>query len=133
MGKLSFLAGAAVGYVLGARAGRARYEQIRTQASRLWSSEPVQTRVGDAAELVKAQAAPFVIDKLGDAAKSVGQVLRERRDGERLPEDQRESGYRDTEQLPAYGHPGTGRGVRPAARAAALLLGSLGRLPSHGG
>jgi len=113
MGKLSFLAGAAVGYVLGARAGRARYEQIRTQASRLWSSEPVQTRVGDAAELVKAQAAPFVIDKLGDAVKSVGQVLKERRDGERLPEDQRESGYRDTDSSRHTDTPGLGAGSGP--------------------
>ncbi len=82
MGKLSFIAGVGVGYVLGARAGRKRYEQIKAQASRVWSSEPVQVKVGEATELVKAQAAPFVMDKVGDAVKSVGQVMKERRDVE---------------------------------------------------
>lgn len=69
MGKLSFLAGAAVGYVLGARAGRGRYEQIKTQAKRAWSNPKVQHTVSDVGETVKAKA-PDVADKLGDAAKS---------------------------------------------------------------
>lgn len=37
--KLSFLAGFATGYVLGSKAGRARYEQIR-QAARAFASSP---------------------------------------------------------------------------------------------
>jgi len=86
MGKLSFVAGVGVGYVLGARAGRKRYEQIKARASRVWSSEPVQAKVGEATELVKAQAAPFVMDKVGDAVKSVGHAIKERRDGDELPE-----------------------------------------------
>ena len=40
--KLSLLAGAAAGYVLGARAGRERYEQIAAGAQKLWESKPVQ-------------------------------------------------------------------------------------------
>jgi hypothetical protein len=86
MGKLSFLVGVGVGYVLGARAGRQRYEQIKVRASRVWSSEPVQTRVGEATERVKSQAAPFVMDKVGDAVKSVGKAVKDRREGEHLPE-----------------------------------------------
>ncbi|MDR6939511.1 hypothetical protein [Arcanobacterium hippocoleae] len=31
-----------LGYVLGARAGRERYEQIKKQAKKLWNSAPVQ-------------------------------------------------------------------------------------------
>ena len=77
MGKLSFVAGAAVGYVLGARAGRKRYEQIKGQAGRLWQSGPVQERVGTATDAVKQQAAPFVTEKLGDAVKAVGQQMRQ--------------------------------------------------------
>ncbi len=86
MGKLTFVAGVAVGYVLGARAGRQRYEQIKGQASRLWASDPVQDRVGEATERVKTQAAPFVADKLGDAVKAMGQQIRGQEHTERLPE-----------------------------------------------
>lgn len=45
-GKLAFVLGAAVGYVLGTRAGRERYEQIKRGAERLWQTEPVQQGVG---------------------------------------------------------------------------------------
>lgn len=89
MAKLTFVAGAAVGYVLGARAGRTRYEQIKTQASRLWSSDPVQARVGTATDAVKQQAAPYITEKLGDAVKAVGQQMRQTSmpgRGEQLPE-----------------------------------------------
>ena len=64
MSKAAFVVGAAIGYVLGARAGRKRYEQIKGQASRLWNSDPVQHRVGDATQAVKQQAAPYVTEKL---------------------------------------------------------------------
>ncbi|RRJ85955.1 hypothetical protein EG850_10435 [Gulosibacter macacae] len=40
--KLSLVAGLAAGYVLGARAGRKRYEQIAAGAQKLWQSKPVQ-------------------------------------------------------------------------------------------
>lgn len=89
MGKLTFVAGAAVGYVLGARAGRKRYEQIKGQATRLWRSQPVQERVGSATDTVKQQAAPFVTEKLGEAVKAVGQQVRQSSlpgRGEHLPE-----------------------------------------------
>lgn len=44
--KLSFLLGAAVGYTLGARAGRERYEQIVQTARKLRSSQTVQSTAG---------------------------------------------------------------------------------------
>ena len=44
-GKLIFVAGAAVGYVLGSRAGHQRYEQIARGASKFWNSRPVQKQV----------------------------------------------------------------------------------------
>ncbi len=76
MAKAAFVFGAAVGYVLGARAGRKRYEQIKGQAARVWQSDPVQHRVGDATQAVKQQAAPFVTEKLGDAMKAVSHQMR---------------------------------------------------------
>lgn len=45
--KATFLAGAAVGYVLGARAGRERYEQIVALTRRTWEDPRVQQAVGD--------------------------------------------------------------------------------------
>jgi oxygen-dependent protoporphyrinogen oxidase len=44
-GKLLFVAGAAVGYVLGARAGRKRYEQIKSAAARVWETPGIQRQV----------------------------------------------------------------------------------------
>ncbi len=44
-GKIAFVVGAAVGYVLGSRAGRERYEQIKRGANHLWNTEPVQNGV----------------------------------------------------------------------------------------
>ncbi|MET2010960.1 hypothetical protein ABXJ56_05370 [Microbacterium chocolatum] len=44
-GKAGVVLGLAVGYVLGTRAGRERYEQIKTQADKVWSAEPVQRQV----------------------------------------------------------------------------------------
>ena len=44
-GKLLFITGGLVGYVLGARAGRKRYDQIAAAANDLWNAKPVQRRV----------------------------------------------------------------------------------------
>jgi hypothetical protein len=51
-GKLLFVAGLAVGYVLGTRAGRQRYEQIKLAAKNVWESEPVQWAAGQAQDAV---------------------------------------------------------------------------------
>jgi hypothetical protein len=85
MGKLSFVIGAAVGYVLGAKAGQKRYEQIKGRATTLWSSEPVQSKVETARQTVMEQA-PVVADKLGGAAKSATSAVKDKVGGEHLPE-----------------------------------------------
>ena len=71
--KATFLAGFATGYVLGSRAGRARYEQIR-QAARSFMANPavqsttstLQQQAGDALSTAKDKAASTLSDKLGD-------------------------------------------------------------------
>jgi hypothetical protein len=62
-GKLLFVAGAAVGYVLGARAGRKRYEQIRGAAERIWETPGVQNQV----EQVK----DFAAQRVGDIPSAI--------------------------------------------------------------
>ncbi len=42
MSKLTLAAAGAVGYVLGARAGRERYEELSNKATSLWRSPTVQ-------------------------------------------------------------------------------------------
>ncbi|WP_344132562.1 hypothetical protein [Luedemannella flava] len=61
-GKLLFLGGLAVGYVLGSKAGRQRYEQIVAKSRQVWESPTVQ----EAAGVVQAQAT-----KLYDQGKQV--------------------------------------------------------------
>lgn len=77
MKKLALLAAVAVGYVLGTRAGRARYEQIKHQAEKVWNTEPVQTTVDKAQETAKA-AATDVGHRVADVAKDVGNVVTEK-------------------------------------------------------
>jgi predicted ThiF/HesA family dinucleotide-utilizing enzyme len=60
--KLSFVAGAAVGYVLGARAGRERYEAIVRFARKVVGSQTVQSTAG----VLQAQ-----VDELRSRAKDV--------------------------------------------------------------
>lgn len=45
-GKLAVAVGFAGGYVLGSRAGRQRYEEIVSQARKLWGSQTVQSTAG---------------------------------------------------------------------------------------
>jgi hypothetical protein len=74
-GKILFVAGAALGYVLGARAGRSAYVKIKSQAESLWENPSVQKTVHQAEDFVK-ENAPAVGKKLqsaaGDAASAAG-------------------------------------------------------------
>ncbi|MBS1673811.1 MAG: hypothetical protein JSS74_07585 [Actinobacteria bacterium] len=56
-GKIGLVVGLGVGYVLGTRAGRERYEQIKKQWLKLWHLDPVQAQVHKAQEFAKTQAA----------------------------------------------------------------------------
>ncbi|BBH66642.1 hypothetical protein ACTI_33270 [Actinoplanes sp. OR16] len=45
-GKLLFLTGLAAGFVLGSRAGREKYEEIRANAQKIWENPTVQEAAG---------------------------------------------------------------------------------------
>ena len=56
-GKIGLVVGLGVGYVLGTRAGRERYEQIKTQWLKVWNLDPVQQQVTRVQDYAKAKAA----------------------------------------------------------------------------
>ena len=65
-GKLMFISGLAAGFVLGSRAGRERYEEIRANAKKVWEHPTVQ----EAAGVAQAQANKLYTegkDKLGQS------------------------------------------------------------------
>jgi len=72
--KLVFGTGLAAGYILGSRSGRAAYEKLKTRASDLWQSKPVQDGVTAATEAVKDKA-PEVSGQLAEAARRAGTVI----------------------------------------------------------
>ena len=98
--RATFLAGAAVGYVLGSRAGRERYEQIR----RLWRQVAQNPTVQETAGVIRAQAGELA----GSARDSINGRLPERwrRDSRREPRQDPRSrpttAHRAGESTPAH-------------------------------
>lgn len=81
--RVTFIAGAAIGYVLGTKAGRERYEQIRRATRRIAENPTVQETAG----LVRAQAGELagnarhkVTDKFNEAVGD--RIPRLRRSGD---------------------------------------------------
>jgi hypothetical protein len=69
-GKILFVAGLGLGYVLGTRAGREKYDQLRTAALKVWNDPRVQKQVDNVEEFVKDKA-PDVAEFVSDNAKKV--------------------------------------------------------------
>ncbi|GAB2902679.1 hypothetical protein [Streptomyces mayteni] len=84
MRKLIFIAGLATGYVLGARAGRERYEQLREAADRARRNPSVRNTVDSAAQAGRqaaGRAAGLMADRTaGRVPSSVTDTLRSVRD-----------------------------------------------------
>jgi hypothetical protein len=72
MKKLMLLTAFAAGYVLGAKAGRERYNQIRQLTLRIKNNPAVQETAHSAADKAREQA-PVVGHKLADAAGTVAE------------------------------------------------------------
>ena len=82
MGKLGFLVGFGAGYVLGAKAGHERYDQLRRLYDNLLSSPQVKRAGGkarDAVETGYGQAR----DKAQEGVTKVQEKVRERRSDDR--------------------------------------------------
>jgi hypothetical protein len=126
--KASFISGLAAGYVLGTRAGRERYEQLRRAARSAMDNQQVQ----HAATAVHDQAGQFVgtaMRAAADKSKAMGQRV-----GERLPSrisDRLPSGLgghpaaAEPEPWQPYAHAGT-NGTPPAPTAGPGTSGTTG-------
>jgi hypothetical protein len=69
-GKILFVAGLGLGYVLGTRAGREKYEELRKAALKVWNDPRVQKQVDAVEDFVKDKA-PDVAEFVSDNAKKV--------------------------------------------------------------
>ena len=67
MKKLLILVAGGIGYVLGTKAGRERYEQMRSTFNKVKDDPRVQEKAQQATDLAK-EKAPIVKDKLAEAA-----------------------------------------------------------------
>src|SRR5690349_24955461 len=87
--RLVFFTGLGIGFVLGAKAGRERYEQLRKLAQKAWDSPAVQQAAGalqaQAASAAKA-AGGKVADRAGAARAKVGGALHDHVPGMRVRE-----------------------------------------------
>jgi len=79
MKKIPLLAAAAVGYVLGTRAGRERYEQIRSGAKKITGDPRIQAATHKAQDAMATQAshaAEVAKDKVSEAASTAADKVR---------------------------------------------------------
>ncbi len=74
MKKLTLITGLAVGYVLGTRDGRERYEQIKSRATQLWNDPQVREKAGAAQDLVK-EKAPEMKSRAADVADKAASAV----------------------------------------------------------
>ena len=83
-GKVGLVIGLGVGYVLGSRAGRERYEQIKTQWLKVWNLDPVQAQVHKVQDFAKEQAMAIPGALWGGAVKIVRAASDSGTPGQRL-------------------------------------------------
>ena len=85
--RLPLLIAGGIGYVLGAKAGRERYEQLRSQFDKVKNDPRVQEKTQQAADLAK-EKAPVVKDKLTDVAGTATDKVKARTGGGDSPVDE---------------------------------------------
>lgn len=83
-GRILFVVGLGAGYVLGAKAGRQRYEQIASAADKVWNSPAVTKQRHEVQHFVETQGPKLVEstkDAAGDAIEKVTKRKGSRRGG----------------------------------------------------
>jgi hypothetical protein len=72
--RIVFVAGVAVGYVLGARAGRGSYEKLKANANELWNNPKIQETVSETTGALKNRL-PEVQEKAAEAVKKAQETV----------------------------------------------------------
>lgn len=90
-GKILLVVGLGIGYVLGTRAGREKYDEMKATVQKFWNDPRVQKRVDDAQEFVKDKA-PDVAEFFSDGAKKVVSQVSGSRSGSAAPKAAPKSG-----------------------------------------
>ena len=90
-GKILFVAGLGLGYVLGTRAGREKYDQLKTATLKFWNDPRVQKQVDAAQDFVKDKA-PEVADFVSDTAKTVVEKVSGKTPAAKKPAPRKPSG-----------------------------------------
>jgi hypothetical protein len=98
-GKILFVAGLGIGYVLGTRAGREQYEKLKAQVARLWNDPRVQQQVDAVEEYVKDKA-PDVAEFVADGAKKVVRQVSTRKPAARATRTTRSTSSRSSASKP---------------------------------
>jgi hypothetical protein len=83
-GKIGLIVGLGAGYVLGTRAGRERYEQIKTQWLKLWEQPAIQKQVDKAKDAAKSAALALPSTVWDSAVKVVKSVSGNGTPGQKL-------------------------------------------------
>ena len=83
-GKILFVVGLGVGYVFGTRDGRARYNQMKSAALKVWNDPRVQEQVTAAADFVK-ENAPEVAAAVSENVKKIASRVDAARAGDSAP------------------------------------------------
>lgn len=81
-GRILFVIGLGAGYVLGAKAGRQRYEQIASTADKVWNSPSVTKQRHEVQQFVETKA-PKLVETAKDAAGDAVQKVTKRKGGPR--------------------------------------------------
>ncbi|WP_440709168.1 YtxH domain-containing protein [Herbiconiux sp. YIM B11900] len=74
-GKIVFVVGLATGYVLGTRAGRERYEQIKAGADKVWNTPAVQSGVDKVQEFAGARVDAVKADLSVKVRRALGALI----------------------------------------------------------
>ncbi len=83
-GKILFVVGLGVGYVFGTRDGRARYNQMKSAALKVWNDPRVQEQVTAASDFVK-ENAPEVAAAVSENVKKIASRVEAARAGDAAP------------------------------------------------
>lgn len=73
--RLVLLAGIGIGFILGSRAGRQSYENLKRQATNLWNDPKVQEGIENARESI-GKKAPAVVDAVKENAPVVAEKVK---------------------------------------------------------